>query len=391
MINKSYYKIKHYLLQFPLFENIRKFKRTHLNDQWILTDELLYKTESVMLQWPLGLKKPHIGLVKDFESKITIPLIAYWPRYKKFLDTNEIPYDYYSIDRSDWIKEAEKYDIIVWHNEGDPATLHTSLSKIYFLENYMGKICLPNQKDLWSYEEKVHQYYLFSHYNIPAIETFITNRKDEALKYIEKAAFPLVSKLSTGSGSLGVELLKTKRQAVRFINKVFSYGRKTYWTYVRQKDYIYFQKYLADSLYDLRVICVGEKYFGYFRMKPEDDFRASGAGLIVKQSIPESALLLAKSVKEKLNSQIIAVDMLKASNDNNYLVNEISISVQVDSPDELMVDGKSGYYIYDGNSFHFKSGRYWLPELALFEVLTQWIKENNKPEDIYNNQEYTAC
>lgn len=176
--------------------------------------------------------------------------------------------------KSNWIEEALYFDIIVWRSGSDPAPQWDAKTKIFFLENYLKKLCYPTYRESWSYENKVRQYYLFKINNIPTVETFITNDKEEAISFIDKAKFPIVSKIATGSGSLGVEIIKNRKAAQKFINKVFAPGRNTYWTYLKQKDYVYFQEYIPDASYDLRVIVVGNMYTGFFRMKPKNDFSA---------------------------------------------------------------------------------------------------------------------
>ena len=66
-----------------------------------------------------------------------------------------------------------------------------------------------------------------------------------------------------------IEILKSNGKKIgrKHIDKVFTTGRETYWPYLKQKNYVYFQKFIHDSLYDLRVIIIGNKYFGYFKMK----------------------------------------------------------------------------------------------------------------------------
>jgi len=374
MKNRAFQKIKEHLYQYKGFENIRKLKQriikvkptegnyTPLND-----------ADHVTIDWAIGISKPKVGVVKDCREYLFTPPCAYWLRYQRYLEHNNIPYEFFNIYKSNWIEEALNFDVIVWRTASDPATQRDAKTKIYFLENHLKKLCCPTYKEIWSYEDKVRQYYLFKINNIPIVETFITNEKEEAMTFVENELFPIVSKLSTGSGSLGVELIKDKKAAKKFISKVFAPGRNTYWTYLKQKDYVYFQKYIPDALYDLRIIVVGNIFTGFFRMRPKNDFRASGAGLYMRKEIPKEALQLAKEVKDKLDVTILAVDMIKSKKQGEYKVIEASFFTQIDTAEKLIIDGVPGYYEYCDGNFTFKPGKYWVQELALNEVLKSWI------------------
>ena len=69
--------------------------------------------------------------------------------------------------------------------------------------------------------------------------------------------FPVISKIVPSSGSLGVELIRTPAEAKKLIRQAFSQnGRKIHIVYARQKNYIYFQKFIPNDGYDIRVIVV---------------------------------------------------------------------------------------------------------------------------------------
>ena len=98
----------------------------------------------------------------------------------------------------------------------------------------------------------------------------------------------------------------------------------------------------------------------------------------------EEALLIARDVKEKLNTTMLAVDMLKPENEGNYKMIEASIFIQVDTAEQLIINGVSGYYLYYDGNFNFRHGKYWVQELALNEVLKRWIsnaKKRRKPSE----------
>ncbi len=330
-------------------------------------DNFLNVANNVLIKPALNIFR--VGLVKDLEYLGTNDYFvkrAYWPKYERFLKNNKISYSFYDIHSSKWMDDAKIFDIIIWATYSSPNKKVEAESKIYFLEKYLKKICFPSFDEIWSYEDKVRNHFIFTHFGLPAAPTFTANSKIDALKFLDKTSFPLISKIRTGSSSSGVLRLKNKNAAISYVNSCFSdVGRKTYWPFVRQKDYVYFQKYIDDAKYDLRIIVVGDKVFGYYRYAKAGDFRASGAGFVEKKELPEEAMKIAINANKLLKSTSLAVDMLYSDKEQKYYIIETSIFCGIDTAEQLVIDGKAGYYEYKAGKFTFKEGRFWIQELAL--------------------------
>jgi len=335
-------------------------------------EELLESAEALTYRWPEKIRKPFVGLVKDNG------LYPYWPKFERFFISNNIPFEFFDVHNSNFHNEAKKYKLVVWHTLSSFADQWEAKSKIEFMENWLGIYCFPSSEALWFYEDKIRQYWLFENNNIPAIPTFVSFSKSEVLDYLEKCQYPIVSKEATNSASKGVLKLKNKQKAIRFCNDVFGPGHKDLSsTYIRQKDYVLFQNFVPNEGFDLRIIIIGQNYFGYYRDVPPGDFRASGSGLIVKKALPEEALFLAKEIKEKLPpTYYISIDFLKSKLDSNYYVIEVSIFNRIRSSEQLIVDGVPGKYVFENNSFKFHPGRVWIHDLIMIELLNDWIKKH---------------
>lgn len=238
----------------------------------------------------------------------------------------------------------------------------------------MGKVCLPSYDEIWSYEDKINSQYVYEWHNLPSVPTFISNSKDEALKHISKRGYPFISKITTGSSSLGVEVVKSKKQAKRLINKVFGWnGRKTYFPYERQKNYVYFQDFIEGSCFDLRVIVVGEKLFGYYRYPKKGDFKASGSRITEKKEILKVALDIAYLSKQIFKSNFLATDLLLDKQTNKFFIIESSIFIGVDTCKQFALKGTPGFYQRtEKDEYVFKEGKFWVQELTIKEVI-----ENN--------------
>jgi glutathione synthase/RimK-type ligase-like ATP-grasp enzyme len=321
--------------------------------------------------------KPRVAIIKSQEKSIVEGYInpkASWLRYERFCKNNDIPYGFFDITRSNWMSEAKKYDIFICHTESNPAYQEMIESKIYILENLMGKFCFPSYHEVWQYEDKNRANYLYQHYDLPTIPTYVTQNKEEAYKLIDIVGYPFISKTTIGAGSTGVFKIDNRQQAVKRINKIFGfYGLKTQYPYQRQKDYFYIQKFVDDATFDLRIMLVGDRAFGYYRYPNKGDYRASGAGNYEKKALPEDALKLAIEVRNKLKSRQMGVDLLYSNKDKKYYIIETSLFNQIDTPEQLVIDGVPGYYdISDIDNIKFKKGRFWIQELILRDLIIEW-------------------
>jgi hypothetical protein len=155
------------------------------------------------------------------------------------------------------------------------------------------------------------------------------------------------------------------------VHRAFSgRGRRTCWPYANQKGYAYAQALERDLCADMRVIVVGPLLFGYYRDAPAGDFRASGMGRVRKEALPSEALEQAWQISRQLGIGAVAVDFIVDQDCQQRKVIEFSGFIQVDTPEQLAIDGQPGVYLRcDPGYFMFRPGQYWLPELGLAEAL----------------------
>lgn len=326
--------------------------------------------EHVLVSWPSDRAKPTVGLVQDRKFP------PYWTKYERFLLRNQFPFEYLEIHRSDWLAISKQLDVIIWASEGAAPEIEEQKRKTFLLENFLGKVCFPSFETLMWSEDKIYQYEWLRMFDFPVIETFISHNAAETLAKIQQLDYPLIAKVPVGAGSLGVELVKNLKEAEGIAKQAFSpVGRRIYWPYFRQKDYVYFQKFMPNAGYDLRVIAVGNKVFGYYRDVPQGDFRASGMGIVRKGDLPEDAVHLAVQVIKKLGLVIAAVDMLQDSSGKFHII-EMSPLIQVDTAGQLHVDGVPGAYVFSSSgTYTFEPGMFWIQELALKEFFEQWLRK----------------
>lgn len=362
----------------------RLLKKTTFYKKWLIKKGVLKASADiesfintalpVLLNAPLE-SPPKVGIVKTQSFKLVEGYDnpkASWMRYERFCKNNNIPYGFLDLKKSDWLSEAQEFDLIVCHTEGDPAFQEMYEDKIYILEKYHQKKCFPSFHEVWQYEHKVRSHYLYEALNLPAIPTLVTHDKEEALSLGDKLSFPFIVKTTIGAGSSGVEKIDTQADLDKYVSVVFSEkGRKSSFLFQNQKDYVYAQSFIEDATFDLRIIIIGNMAFGYYRYPNEGDFRASGAGNFEKKAIPVDALKLAVEIRDKLQCRQIGVDLLYSEKANKYMIIETSVFNQIDTPVQLEVDGVAGYYdITNLDGIKFKEGKFWVQELILADLIS---------------------
>lgn len=333
--------------------------------------------EIVKIDWPNHVKKPIFGIVRDDG------VFPRWTKYRRFFENNLFHYDIYNLHANDWIENAQQFDVIIGFPSSGVWYLHELRRKYYFLEKFLGKTCYPSTDHANLYEDKSLEAYISKKYNIPFANTYISHDETDALHIIENLTYPVVSKINPSSGSAGVELVRTLKEGRKIVRQAFSsLGRKTYTNHFRQKNCIYFQDFIPNDGYDIRIIVVGNMVFGYYRKVLDGDFRASGMNVVEKRELPEKAMNIALKVNEAVKSPMLVVDMVHGLNDRFYII-EFSPVCQMEFPEQLHVNGTPGVYIYHKGSFHFETGRYWVHELALKEFLLNNYLPSLCKKDVY--------
>jgi len=185
---------------------------------------------------------------------------------------------------------------------------------------------------------------------VPHVPTYIFYDKNKALEWVKTTGFPKVFKLSKGAGSANVRLVKSKSEAEKLINTAFGKGFKPVASYFsdlsrkvkkkktlgnifkallrapktilakfkmnaemnREKGYVYFQDFIPDNTFDIRIVTIGNKAVALKRLCHENDFRASGSGAILyeKDHFSDETIQLAFNISGKLQSQCMAYDFV---------------------------------------------------------------------------------
>ncbi len=284
-------------------------------------------------------------------------------RWIEYCDEHEINYRIVDCFSTDIIDQLRGYCALLWHwGLRQPQSFLIARSIIASAEA-MGLIVYPSLSTAWHYDDKIAQKYLLEAIGAPLVKSYLFFDRDKARNWLEEADFPLVFKLRNGSASANVRLVKNRHEAIRLCKTAFTKGfrsvpgyfydtrkkvgnigdfrsfsnklkrlpgallhlRKTRNLLPREKGYVYFQEFIPDNEYDIRITVIGNRAFAYTREVRPHDFRASGSGLNCYNQgmIPERALKVAFSISTKIDAQSLACDFVTSSEDR-VLLTEIS-------------------------------------------------------------------
>lgn len=301
-------------------------------------------------------------------------------RWIEYCEKNHIDHKIVNAYDSDIIQQLSDCNAFMWHLSHISYKDALFAKQLLFSLQQAGKKVFPDFNTVWHFDDKVGQKYLLEAIGAPLVPSYVFYTKKEALKWIEQTAFPKVFKLRGGAGASNVKLVRTKKAAVRLVKRAFGKGFPQYdpvenlqerWRKYRlgktnlkdvlkgiarfgykpdfakmhapEKGYAYFQDFIPNNTFDIRVCVVGDKAFALKRLTRDGDFRASGSGNIVydKSQIDERCVQIAFDVNKKLKSQSTAFDFV-FNEDNKPLIVEISFGYTIKAYDDC-----EGYWTED--------------------------------------------
>ena len=262
---------------------------------------------------------------------------------------------------TDIINQVSDCDAFMWHfHHADYRDVQFAKALILSLET-KGIRCFPDGRTCWHFDNKVWEKYLLEAIDAPLVPSYVFYTKEEAFKWVASTEFPKVFKLKGGAGASNVKLVHTRKEAEQLINQCFTKGFSQYrwqdqlkeewrmykegkvglrnvvrplyfalkphpteFSHFQQKEmgYAYFQDFIPNNQFDLRVVVIGDKAIGEKRHVRKGDFRASGSGEFEYVPLGEDVLSVAFNVARRLHLQSVAFDFIYR--DKEPLIVEIS-------------------------------------------------------------------
>ena len=302
-------------------------------------------------------------------------------RWIKYCNENGIEYKIVNAYDTDIVKQLDDCSAFMWNFTQNKIEDQLFAKQLLFSLNAKGMKTFPVVEDSWHFDDKLGQKYLLESLNVPFVRTNAFYSKEVALQWLENETFPKVGKLRGGAGSAQVFLLKNKSQAVRIIKKAFGKGismhnrfsvfkekmrlfkigrgyinilKAIYFLifqseyskiHGREKGYVYFQDFIPNNDFDIRIVVVDSKAYAIKRFVRENDFRASGSGNITykREDFDERCVKIAFDVSKKLKSKSLNYDFIFDEN-NNPLIVELSYTNKASGYDKC-----EGYWDEDLN------------------------------------------
>jgi RimK family alpha-L-glutamate ligase len=257
-----------------------------------------------------------IGIVKDESEKYDGYNWhdVYREEFEKLGDET-ILLDFKKIDWFEQVKKT-KPQLIIWRAWHRPDDRDDARIKIQLIEKLLKISIFPNWDMYSSYDNKIMQHTLLKEFGFPIPKTWIFRDKRDAIDFSKTAKFPLVSKCSEGACGDNVNLIEDKEMLRDHIEKAFSEeGIKTYFPWIRQRGYVYFQEYIKSDK-DLRIIVIGDKVELAFWRENKNSWKhnIAGGGNINPENIPEEAKKIALELTKKLNFHWCALDIILKEN-----------------------------------------------------------------------------
>lgn len=206
----------------------------------------------------------------------------------------------------------------------------SGIEDILLAINEFDGILIPKFIHFRAHENKFIQEFVKSNNNISTPRSFLFTSIEESEERLENLKYPVVAKLATGYGSCSVELIRTKNQALNFLNKNLVDVVKPRKNFLKRnskiREYLakhplkvgklIFQEFIDGIENDWKILIFGNKLFYLKRYFKKNDFRASGSGNFDNSTPPSLELMkFAMTVKEKLDTPWVSLDIIQKNKD----------------------------------------------------------------------------
>lgn len=237
-------------------------------------------------------------------------------RFAEYCEENGIPYELVNCYETDIVNRLTQYSILIWNYEIVVISDKLEARNIIRVAENKGLTCFPSSDEGWHFDDKIAEMYAFQSVDAPIPASWVFYIEDECINWLRtKASYPLIAKLRCGAGSNNVKMLRNPREAVAYTRRMFgkgfdptpSIGYKAYSKLQSSPDiqtviarmkkipqfldtrkhakmmpiergYCYFQEYVPNDGFDLKVVVVNDKMTFCNRSVRRNDFRASGGG-----------------------------------------------------------------------------------------------------------------
>ncbi len=320
-----------------------------------------------------------------------------------------IPYRVVNCYENNIIQQLSDCDVLLWHHHHVNYKDNLFAKQLLYSLQQAGKRVYPDFNTNWYFDDKLGQKYLMEAIGVPLVPSYAFYTCKEAMNWINSTSYPKVFKLRGGAGASNVMLVKNKKAAAKLVNKAFNRGFSSFnrlrylgdrWNKMREgkdsfvgvlkgvgrlfvstefakmtgpeKGYVYFQDFIENEGYDIRVVVIGEKAAALKRLVRKNDFRASGSNKIVfeNENTDKRFIKAAFELASKLKSQSLSIDFIVSKNNGKIYIVEMSYA----SPIRNIIQ-TTGYW---NDRLEWIKGKFNPAELILKKIL----EDVNNPYEV---------
>lgn len=297
-------------------------------------------------------------------DKIFLHSTAWTNSWIEYCQKNGVSFEIVDCYQSDIIDKLQHFDCLLWHICNYVLQDMMVGRSVLFAAKNMGLKIFPDFNTAWHFDDKIAETYLLQAIDAPIPNSWMFYLLEDCITWLEnEAAYPLIAKLRCGSGSNNVKLLRTRNDALKYAKHMFNRGYKTYsdilfkaksqylssrsWEVIKtrirripeflqtlahakmfhkEKGYVFFQEYIPNDGYDLKIVVIGDKLSFIGRNVRKGDFRASGGGdlFFEKSLVTQNIISSAFSTSDKLCFQCMGYDYVVDKMTGNGKIVEIS-------------------------------------------------------------------
>lgn len=217
----------------------------------------------------------------------------------------------------------------------------------------------PTFRELSIYEAKRSLINFLVANQIPHPKTYIFYDNESAITFVNNIKFPIVFKTSIGASASGVEIIHSKKDALKLIDTVFNkYYLRKYETDKRSMEwgYIILQDFI-ENVKEYRIVKIGDSWFGHQKWKTENQVFLSGSGVHLWSTPCEELLEFCYNIAQRHCFTTMCFDVFENA-EGQYMINELQTWFGSYDPSEMFIDGVPGRFRKLEGKWVFETGLY---------------------------------
>jgi glutathione synthase/RimK-type ligase-like ATP-grasp enzyme len=298
----------------------------------------------------------------------------------------------------------EPFDILL----AKPSCITSAFKQLYDERIYvLNKICgykvFPSINEILIYENKRLLSFWLRANDIPHPKTNVFYSEKEAKDFAGSSKYPVVAKVGIGASGSGVRILKSRNDAMEYIERTFSgkgaprrtgpnlsqgnlAGRAIHYAFHPfelfrrlsfykqrsrnpQKDYVLFQEFIPHD-FEWRAVRIGDSFFAHKKLKAGE--KASGSLLKGYDNPPPALFDFVRKITDDHGFFSQAIDLFESP--QGYLVNEMQCIFGQSDPYQMLIDGKAGRYVFKEARWVFEPGDFNTNES--YDLRVQFVLEH---------------